>query len=109
MKIEFDKIERKSLPHFKGGNKCFDVKMFSDDGIKIMQGRLAPGATIGMHAHDTSSEIIYVLSGNGKVLYDGVEELLNPGDCHYCPKGHSHSLQNCSNDLLEFFAVVPEL
>ena len=29
------------------------------------------------------------------------------GDCHYCPKGHTHSLINNSDEDLVFFAVVP--
>ena len=68
---------------------------------------LDPGSSIGYHTHGTSSEIIYILSGTGKVKYDGGEEPLEAGQCHYCPKGHSHSLINNSDGPLEFFAVVP--
>ena len=82
--------------------------MFIDADNKIMRGRLIPGASIGLHTHETSSEIIYILSGTGKALYDGGEEALSPGDCHYCPKGHSHSLINDGDADLTFFAVVPE-
>ena len=49
-----------------------------------------------------------ILSGTGQVLCDGVYEPLGPGACHYCPKGHAHSLQNTGPLPLEFFAVVPE-
>ena len=63
---------------------------------------------IGLHTHDTSSEIIYILNGTGKVLYDGEYESVSEGLCHYCPKGHSHSLINDSKSNLVFFAVVPE-
>ena len=49
------------------------------------------------------------MSGDGKVLIDDTEEYLKPGECHYCPKGHVHSLQNnSSTEELHFFAVVPE-
>ena len=47
------------------------------------------------------------LAGTGRVLYDGGDETLSAGSCHYCPKGHAHSLINDSGGLLEFFAVVP--
>ena len=49
----------------------------------------------------------YVLSGTGRVLCDGVYEPLAAGSCHYCPKGHAHSLINDSQGALTFFAVVP--
>ena len=42
-------------------------------------------------------------------VYDNQEELLKAGDCHYCPKGHAHSLINNSEQDLIFYAVVPEL
>ena len=41
------------------------------------------------------------------MLYDGEYIPLKAGDCHYCPKGHAHSLMNDSGEYLEFFAVVP--
>lgn len=109
MKIEFTKEKETVTANFKGGKKNTITKTFFDGKNKIIFGKLEVGATIGMHCHETSSEIIYILSGDGKVLFDDTVEFLKPGDCHYCPKGHSHSLQNnSSTEYLEFFAVVPE-
>ena len=105
MKINFNETETQTLPHFKGGEGDFLVKMFTD-GAKIMRGTLEPGSTIGYHSHEGNCEIIYVLSGAGRCLYDGGEETLSTGDCHYCPDGHSHSLINNGVENLEFFAVV---
>ncbi len=111
MLIEFDKIEPQIIPHMRGGEKEVQARMYTDPQNKIMRGRLIPGASIGMHTHETSSEIIYVLSGKGKILYDGGCEPLEPGSCHYCPKGRAHSLMNDSpegGEDLRFFAVVAE-
>ena len=52
-----------------------------------------------------------MISGTGKVLCGGACEPLSAGSCHYCPKGHEHSLINDSaegGEDLVFFAVVPE-
>lgn len=108
MKIVFDEMKEQELKNFKGGEKSFHAKMFTDVNNKIMQGRLKPGATIGLHTHDTNSEIIFITKGIGSVIYDDTVEVLKAGDCHYCPQGHSHSLQNTSDADLEFLAVVPE-
>lgn len=108
MLIDFSKIEETIISQFRGGEKSTAARMFVDQNNKIMRGRLEPGASIGMHTHDTSSEIIYILQGCGKVLYDGEAEIVSGGMCHYCPKGHAHSLINDSNAELLFFAVVPE-
>lgn len=107
MLIDFSKMEEQVIPGFLGGEGTFHTRMRVDELGKIMRGALEPGSSIGLHTHETSSEIIYILAGKGKVLYDGVYEPLAAGSCHYCPKGHSHSLINDSDALLEFFAVVP--
>ena len=107
MLIDFDKLEETVLPNFYAGNKETCAHMFTDSLNKIMRGRLVPGASIGLHTHETSSEIIYILQGSGRVLYDGKYELVCAGACHYCPKGHAHSLINDGNEDLTFFAVVP--
>ena len=109
MVIDFNNIELEVMPHFKGGEGETKNRMFFDGVNKIMNGTLEVGCTIGYHCHETSSEMIYILSGDARVLYDDGEERLVPGQCHYCPKGHSHSLINASTtEPLTYFAVVPE-
>ncbi len=108
MILDFSTIKEERLPHFKGGEKDYIARMFVDETNRIMYGKLEPGASIGMHEHDTSSEIIYILQGKGKALIDDGEETVTAGRCHYCPKGHSHSLINDSDENLIFFAVVPQ-
>lgn len=108
MLIKFDQISETVIPKMRDGEGQVVFHMHVDGDNKIMQGLLAPGCSIGLHTHDTSSEIIYILSGAGKVLYDGEYEPLSAGSCHYCPKGHAHSLINDGKDDLTFFAVVPE-
>ncbi|MEF9942481.1 MAG: cupin domain-containing protein [Lachnospiraceae bacterium] len=108
MVIKFDLLKETVIPNFHGGEKETSTRMFTDGNNKIMYGKLESGASIGLHTHETSSEIIYILQGNGKVLYDGELETVMQGVCHYCPKGHAHSLINDSADVLIFFAVVPE-
>lgn len=108
MNIDFLNMTATEIPNFRGGEKEYIVKMF-DDGInKIMLGRLKPGATIGIHSHVESCEILFCLEGKGSVLFDGEEFELYPGNCHYCPEGHSHSVRNYGDEDLVFFATVPK-
>lgn len=108
MIIDFNNENPTVIPNFKGGEKSISAKMHFDGTNRILHGMLESGATIGLHTHETNSEIIYFLSGRGKVLYDGEYETVEQGMCHYCPKGHTHSLINDSDSDLVFFAVVPE-
>ena len=107
MLIDFSSMETETIPHFMGGEGEIHAQMRVDERNRILHGILPPGSSIGLHTHETSSEIVYILSGTGKVLCDGEYEPLKAGDCHYCPKGHVHSLINNSGGPLEFFAVVP--
>ena len=107
MLIDFSNMEEQVIPGFLGGEGTVRARMRVDELGKIMRAALEPGSSIGLHTHDASSEIIYILAGKGKVLCDGEYETLSAGSCHYCPKGHSHSLINDSDAPLEFFVVVP--
>jgi len=108
MIIDFNQISETILPRFYNGEKEVAARIYKDEKNRILCGKLAPGASIGAHVHESSSEIIYILQGTGKVLYDGKYEEVRAGLCHYCPKGHEHSLINDSDEDLIFFAVVPE-
>lgn len=108
MILNFNEIEEQVIPNFKGGDKQFRTRMYTDASCKIMRGSLEPGAAIGVHTHETNSEIIFMVKGTGMVLYDDGMEALPAGSCHYCPKGHSHSLRNESDETITFYAVVPE-
>ena len=108
MILNLKEQEFENFPNFKGGEKSLDAKMFFDGKNRIIFGKLPVGGSIGEHTHETNSEIIYILEGKGTVLMDGEYEDVEAGVCHYCPKGHTHSLMNNSDALLTFFAVVPE-
>ena len=109
MVIDFEKMEWKAVDGFKGGVGITHLKKFENDLGKIIMGRLEPGATIGLHTHETNSEIIYIISGTADFIYDREPtETVTAGGCHYCPKGHSHSMINNGSEDIVFFATVPE-
>lgn len=107
MVIDFNKMEETAMPEFKGGKKETIARMYLDDLNRIMVAKLEPGASIGYHLHDKGSEAIFILEGTGTATFDGKEEIVTGGMCQYCPKGHSHGLENKSDEDLVFFAVVP--
>ena len=74
MFIDFEKITTTTIANFRGGEKEFNAKIYNDAVNKIMQVTLVPGASIGMHKHEQESEIVYVLQGTGKAIYDTSEE-----------------------------------
>ena len=107
MIINFSEMEETAAPNFFGGEKEYRSRMVIDEMGKIVQGRLIPGASIGMHTHETNCEVMYFLEGEATVLYNGEKLTLKAGQVHYCPKGQSHSILNESAADVVFFAVLP--
>jgi len=108
MILKYDDIPLVHLPAFKGGEKELAANMFFDGTNRMFRGRLVPGASIGVHTHEDSCEVINVVSGTGVLLEEGMEHEVTAGDCLYCPKGGTHSLRNPSDaqEDLVFLATV---
>ncbi len=104
--IHFDSLETKVLSNFQGGEGTIFAKIAADETHRIIKSSYAPGVSTGYHLHDVSDEIIFILEGTCKVLHEGKEERLSPGDCHYCKLGESHAVINDGNADLVMFAVV---
>ena len=83
MLLDFAKIPVEPVANMRGGQGTVLLQKTVQGPVKVMRGVLPPGATIGMHSHETNCEVIYILSGTGQVLCDGVQEPLGPGACHY--------------------------
>ena len=108
MIIRKDEIEISHLENFKGGDKHLEARMYFDGTNRILtRATLIPGASIGMHTHDDSCEVIFILEGRGSILEEGTKKAVQTGDCLYCLKGGTHSLINDSDADLVFCAVVP--
>ena len=69
---------------------------------------LEPGASIGVHKHETDEEVYAIVSGNGVYTSDDGDTPALPGDIFVTRKGMSHGLRNNGGEPLIFFAVVAE-
>ena len=108
MIIDFDKIPEVHQMNFKGGEGPLDTRNFADDKVKIMYSTLRPGASSGIHKHEGNCERVFVISGVATFHYDGITETVRVGQCHYCPEGHSHYMENLTDHDLVYLAIVPE-
>ena len=90
MIIDFDKIAEEHIEGFKGGKGKLDIRAFVDDKARIMYSTLRPGACSGKHQH-VGTEVARV------------------GQLHYCPEGHFHWFENCTDHDVVYLAIVPTL
>jgi len=57
------------------------------------------------HVHQKEEEILYVLSGEGRMYFNGVAEELVPGTFMYVPQGIEHRIMPVSPEGLKVFYV----
>jgi quercetin dioxygenase-like cupin family protein len=106
--IDFDKVPETTIPHLKGGEGYAKARIVDDGKVRLMQCVLDPGCSIGLHTHEDSCEVIYILEGQGSVTLNGVKEKVSAGMVHYCPKGSSHTMVNDTTKPLKVLCVVPK-
>lgn len=72
-----------------------------------------PGQTVRpAHSHPNGEEVIYLLSGSGKVYIDGVVEPVKMGSAVLFPQGSIHMLRNSGTSPMKvacFFAPPSDL
>jgi len=70
--------------------------------------RVPPGEKVRpAHSHPNGEEVIYILSGSGRVLVSGEVQAVSPGTAVLFPQGAVHMLQNTSAEEMKvvcFFA-----
>jgi len=67
---------------------------------------LAPGSSIGEHAHPTTEELYLVLEGHGQGVLDGRKFPVATGDLFVVKAGHSHGIINDSDAPLTYFGLM---
>jgi quercetin dioxygenase-like cupin family protein len=75
--------------------------------------QIAPGQTVKpAHSHPNGEEVIYIISGSGKVMVDGKVEAVQAGCAVLFPQGKVHMLSNTGDEEMKvvcFFAPPSEL
>ena len=98
MKISFDSLEEQNIQNFKGGEGVFKPRMHVGNYNKIMRATLPAGSSIGLHTHDTNSEIIFIISGVGTMEYDDTRG--SPNQCNWNISGIPGAHQNMETSFL---------
>ena len=65
MLLNFDEMTPVPMEHFKGGVGTLQARPYDDGNCKVLQMTLPQGTSIGLHTHEGSCEMIFVLSGEG--------------------------------------------
>jgi quercetin dioxygenase-like cupin family protein len=67
--------------------------------------RFQPGASVAEHVHQTSVEIVYVISGAGIFTMSGKRFNVKAGTALYIPENTPHSFSNSGKESVEIVQV----
>lgn len=105
-------LRRSNEPNLKGGKDTVRLIHFLEPENACGTGRLfgvsiiPPGGSVGYHQHVGDFEQYYILKGTARVVHNGVEDRLGPGDAMLCREGESHSIENIGETDLEYIAII---
>jgi quercetin dioxygenase-like cupin family protein len=78
---------------------------WSDHVMRVFE--LGPGGYTPRHAHDWF-HVNYVISGDGSLFLDGVENPVTAGSYAFVPAGAEHQFRNVGEGPFRFICIVPE-
>ena len=106
MQIDFNNIESVTFPGMNDGTGMMSARMYNDENYRIIPTVIHPGGSIGNHEQNSGDDMNYIISGMGKAICDGIEEALQPGVMHICPKGLAHAIINTGAEDLVMLTIV---
>ncbi len=66
----------------------------------LAEATISFGGATTEHLHHASEELYLVTAGRGRLVIDGEERLIEPGDCASIPPGARHKLFNVGEEPL---------
>ncbi len=112
MHLRKEEMNVNVLEHLKEGKGSVEMRNFlpiedaEGSGRTFSIATLKPGCSIGYHKHENEFEIYLVLKGQATIVEDGVTYTMKEGDMMQCKSGSSHSIENCTNEDLQFLALI---
>jgi mannose-6-phosphate isomerase-like protein (cupin superfamily) len=65
-----------------------------------------PDCSMGYHIHEGEIEFFLITKGVAKIVENGKEILLYPGDTLYTDSNEGHSLEPAGDECIEYFAII---
>ena len=104
-------VRLESCPEFTAGNGCRLREILHPDRAdlalrySLAHATVAPGQTTALHQL-TTSEVYYILEGQGRMSVDGVRSDVGSGDTVYIPPNARQSITNTGTDSRTFLCIV---
>jgi quercetin dioxygenase-like cupin family protein len=87
------------------GKRFQIINVARDDAATYNIVRLLEGGAVKPHIHETHTEFVYVIKGNGRLLVNEKEVPVGPGSVHFNPIGETHGLKNVDKAELVILSI----
>jgi len=101
-----DEFESVVVPQTQGASIAVLTPQ-SDDDFMVRRVSLEEGGSMPYHTNEIQHQQ-FVLSGEAKVILDGIEHHAKAGDFIYIPAGIKHSYEACYGVVYEFLCMIPD-
>ena len=106
MLIDFNAMKEITMPCMNVGTGEMTVRMYNDENYRIIPTIIHCGGSIGVHTQSSGDDLNYIISGTGKAICDGKEEILSKGVMHICPQNSQHTIINTGSEDFVMLTIV---
>ena len=98
-------ISIENAEHYIWGEVCDGWHLLKRDEISVIQERVPAGGTEVMHYHNVSRQFFYILDGEGVMIFDDRQIVLNKGQGIEINPQEKHQFKNQSNADVHFLVI----
>jgi mannose-6-phosphate isomerase-like protein (cupin superfamily) len=81
------------------------VETCNAENLAITIVEMEPGGYQNLHSHKPE-QMYYILEGQGRMIVDGEERLVQAGDCIFFPSFAEHGLRNTGQGVLRYLSAA---
>jgi len=98
-------VSTENAEHYTWGEVCDGWHLLKRDDMSIIQERVPSGGSEVMHYHETSRQFFYILEGEGRMIFDDHEVILQKGQGLEISPLVKHQFQNKSHADVHFLVI----
>ena len=98
-------ISAENAEHYIWGENCDGWHLLKRADLSVIQERVPVGVAEEMHYHETSRQFFYVLEGEGKMIFEDREVILQNGQGLEISPMVKHQFKNNSQEDVHFLVI----
>lgn len=91
--------------HYKWGDVCDGWHLVKGGELSVIQERVPAGGAEVMHYHKSARQFFYILNGEGTMVFEDREVVLQKGEGIEIAPQTKHQFRNQSPAVLEFLVI----